>query len=679
MRLLFFITLIGLQPLWLTAQQNPYWHILKKSEAMSTRQTFEQTSNDTVRMHSSRQLSFYYQEFRRDSAYYFSEQALLLAQKLKSKLWEAEAYNQLGLAMTNLGNYPGALHILLQARTMAEDRKSEKNILLLEKITKSGNPETARLLILATIHHRLGILYSKTNDLEKSFTSIWECRKIAETISDTVAMYFDDIVLISLYTSQNKLDSALFFQQEALDFSKATGYTQFNGFILFKAGNIYLSKGDYEQAKRYYIESILVSEETQNLYSLGNACIHLANLYLKIEKADSSLYFARKGLDIFQAIGSPDGRLMAFNALSSIFKEKGIVDSAYVYLEWTRAEENSILNAEKIRLFQSIGFDQQLQVQELENQKSETENKIKILSLMVGLGIILLISIILYRNSRQRKKANLVLEKTLTDLKSTQSQLIQSEKMASLGELTAGIAHEIQNPLNFVNNFSELSNELIDEVEEERAKNPESRDENLVSEVLSDIKQNLEKINHHGKRAADIVKGMLQHSRSSSGVKEPTDINALVDEYFRLAYHGLRAKDKDFNVTMKTDYDETTGRVNIIPQDIGRVLLNLYSNAFYAVAEKKKQSGDVYEPIVSVRTKKINGKVEIRVKDNGGGIPQKVVDKIFQPFFTTKPTGQGTGLGLSLSYDIVKAHGGELKVETKEGEESTFTIQLPIA
>ncbi len=275
------------------------------------------------------------------------------------------------------------------------------------------------------------------------------------------------------------------------------------------------------------------------------------------------------------------------------------------------------------------------------------------------------------------------LNESIEILKSTQSQLIQSEKMASLGELTAGIAHEIQNPLNFVNNFSEVNSELIEELQEERKK--EVRDFDNEDAILNDIKENEQKINHHGKRADAIVKGMLQHSRSSSGVKEPTDINALSDEYLRLAYHGLRAKDKSFNATLKTYFDETIGKIDIVPQDIGRVILNLITNAYYAVDEKKRQNPIGYEPTVLVITELVippparggpRG-VKISVKDNGPGIPQKVLDKIFQPFFTTKPTGQGTGLGLSLAYDIVKAHGGELKVETKEGEGSAFTILLP--
>jgi signal transduction histidine kinase len=273
-----------------------------------------------------------------------------------------------------------------------------------------------------------------------------------------------------------------------------------------------------------------------------------------------------------------------------------------------------------------------------------------------------------------RKKA----EETLVELQSTQKQLVQSEKMASLGELTAGIAHEIQNPLNFVNNFSEVSKELLDEMTAAL----ESGDEDEARELVKDVILNLEKINHHGRRADAIVKGMLQHSRKSSEQKELTDINALCDEYIRLCYHGLRAKDKSFNANINTDFDTTIEKINVIPQDISRVLLNLFNNAFYAVKPPNPLKGEQYKPLVSVSTRRISspsgdGGVEISVEDNGNGIPQKILDKIFQPFFTTKPTGQGTGLGLSLAYDIVQAHGGELKVESKEGKGSAFIIKLP--
>jgi two-component system, NtrC family, sensor kinase len=284
----------------------------------------------------------------------------------------------------------------------------------------------------------------------------------------------------------------------------------------------------------------------------------------------------------------------------------------------------------------------------------------------------------LEQKRRAIEETNAALTKSLDELKAAQAQLIQSEKMASLGELTAGIAHEIQNPLNFVNNFSEVNLDLIRDLKSEIRNN--NVDE--VNALATDIESNSEKINHHGKRAADIVKGMLQHSRTSSGQKELTDINAIADEYLRLAYHGLRAKDKSFNAKFETHLDPTLPMLNVIPQDIGRVLLNLINNAFYAISENSKvesqKSGSGYEPTVIVTTKKLIDIIEISVKDNGNGIRDSIKEKIFQPFFTTKPTGQGTGLGLSLSYDIVKAHGGELRVETKEGEGSEFIIKFPV-
>jgi signal transduction histidine kinase len=317
-------------------------------------------------------------------------------------------------------------------------------------------------------------------------------------------------------------------------------------------------------------------------------------------------------------------------------------------------------------LFKQYAFQEKRIAQEkLEKEKLATEKEIQKRELIAQQKIEL---------EKQVLERTSELKQSLENLKSTQAQLIQSEKMASLGELTAGIAHEIQNPLNFVNNFSEVNSEMIDELKNELA----TGNLQLANEIADDIKSNEEKISHHGKRADAIVKSMLEHSRQSSGKKEPTDINALCDEYLRLSYHGLRAKDKNFNAVLKTDLDPVIGKVNIVSQDIGRVLLNLFNNAFYAVSKRQEAQGKEYEPSVSVTTKKSQNSVIITVSDNGNGIPQNIVDKIFQPFFTTKPTGIGTGLGLSLSYDIVKAHGGEIKVESKEEEGTTLIIQLPI-
>lgn len=280
----------------------------------------------------------------------------------------------------------------------------------------------------------------------------------------------------------------------------------------------------------------------------------------------------------------------------------------------------------------------------------------------------------LQRKSKSYTEMNILLKNAQEELKSTRSQLLQAEKMASLGELTAGIAHEIQNPLNFVNNFSDVNTELISEMQDELDKGNTVE----VKIIAADIFENEQKINYHGKRADAIVKGMLQHSRSNAGQKEPTDINALVDEYLRLSYHGLRARDKTFNATLKTDYDKALPKINIVRQDFGRVILNLFTNAFYSITEKKERNKENFEPTVFVSTKKVNGQLEIRIRDNGDGISQAILDKVFQPFFTTKPTGQGTGLGLSLSLDIIRAHGGSIKVETEEGSFAEFIILLPV-
>ncbi len=493
---------------------------------------------------------------------------------------------------------------------------------------------------------------SNSNTLAYYF-SLWGKAKILANQPDSLDYYFP-IVDSSVITNEHKVlvaQTKALYKMHMNVFSEADSLLQ------------YCQKMD----KTYAMASGVYSNIIQPDY-------YLALLRIKQKRFEEAAALVLMDMERVKVIRS--NQLRGYKLLAEIFQQTGKPEKANLAFQSYISLKDSILaDQEKFRTI-SFETEQLITDNEIAISKLESENKLSAQSRNFTIGIAALLFILAgstYYRFRSKKKANEVLEKTLTELKSTQSQLIQSEKMASLGELTAGIAHEIQNPLNFVNNFSEVNTELIDEMQQE-LKAGKIDDAILIS---NDIKENEQKINHHGKRAGDIVKGMLQHSRSSSGVKEPTDINALADEYLRLAYHGLRAKDKSFNATMKTDFDESIGKINIIPQDMGRVILNLITNAFYVGNEKSKQNIAGYEPTVEVSTKKVKDKVEVKVKDNGNGIPQKILDKIFQPFFTTKPTGQGTGLGLSLSYDIVKAHGGELKVETKEGEGSTFIIQLP--
>ncbi|MFY0607167.1 MAG: hypothetical protein JXR10_10645 [Cyclobacteriaceae bacterium] len=338
------------------------------------------------------------------------------------------------------------------------------------------------------------------------------------------------------------------------------------------------------------------------------------------------------------------------------------------------ALSSSIYNQANINKIQSIKLKESLRKIESENQKRLYDNRIIMNALLGGSFFLVVVIIIIYRGSRQKQKSSRKIESAYNQLKSTQTQLIHSEKMASLGELTAGIAHEIQNPLNFVNNFSDLNKELLDELKDAVAQN----DQEEVSAIIKDLSENETKINHHGKRAEEIVKSMLQHSRSGSVEKELTDINALADEYLRLAYHGLRAKDKSFNADFKADLDPNLPKVKVVSQDIGRVILNLINNAFQAVKGVEKPEVVVSTKLISPLEGEQRG-VLITVSDNGSGIPDDIKEKIFQPFFTTKPTGEGTGLGLSMSYDIVtKGHGGEIKVESEEGKGTKFIISLPI-
>src|SRR6266496_3756705 len=607
--------------------------------------------------------------------------ALKIREETKDKVGIAASYNNIGNIYAVQGNYPEALKNLFAALKIKEETGDKNSI--------------------ANSYNNIGSTYYNHGNYTQALKYHLAALKMRQEIGDKrgISSSYNNIGII--HDDKANYPEALKYQFAALKIQEEIGDQQGIAFSYDNIGLVYMHENDYDKALKYFSDYLKSSEEIEDNSGIADAYINIGNVYTKQKKnSDASLYL-NKGLLLSKEIGSLDYIKNGYDGLAKLDSAQGNFKQALEHYKLYINYRDSLFNEENTKkLVQSqmqYEFDKKESLakaaQEKKDVLAQREKNIQYFAI-ASLGILVLavviIAFIQWRHNKQKQAANNLLaqqktklESTLSELQLTQAQLIQSEKMASLGELTAGIAHEIQNPLNFVNNFSEVSNELLDEMKTEMVNNNKEQ----AIAIAADVKQNLEKINHHGKRADAIVKGMLQHSRLSTGHKEPSDINALAGEYLRLSYQGLRAKDKSFNATITTDYDETIEKINIIPQDMGRVLLNLYNNAFYAVKEKKKAAQPSeeeipYEPTVSVSTKKINSPsgvegIEIHVRDNGNGIPEKISGKIFQPFFTTKPTGMGTGLGLSLSYDIIKAHGGELKVETKEGEYAEFIVRLP--
>ena len=645
------------------------------------------SQSDTIKLTVYRSVGRIYAELEPDSAYYFAERSLQLARQMDLKLDEASALREMAYSLLNRGHYPRSLQTVLSSVAILQNPQSEQNVLIGkfpgddELIYRTASAHQQRVSELAFTHQIWGVLYANTNNYEKALTQHRIAREFAEKSGNQPLQSVINMTMARMYLNLRKTDSALMVLQKAHDLATQTGFKRYFGSVLLNMGRVYSAMGKKDLAIEYYRRSRTVSAETYYFRGVVASDLLLAEHYKLLNKPDSAFYYINEALLTANNMDAPDLLLRSYTSLSDYYRSAGNNDSIVKYQALVIKINDSLFNTRQAQQFQNIDFDEQQRLQQVEAAQAAVRVKFRMYALIIGLAIILFIAIILYRNSLQRKKANVLLSKqkeelesTLTKLKTTQNQLVQSEKMASLGEMTAGIAHEIQNPLDFVNNFSEVNAELINELKTEL----EAGNKQEVLEIVRDIKENKKKINYHGKRADAIVKSMLQHSRAGSGKKELTDINALADEYVRLSYHGLRAKDKSFNAKFETDFDNSVGQVNVIPQEIGRVLLNLINNAFYAVSEKERQGNGGYEPTVWISTRRKEDKVEIKVKDNGNGIPHRVLDKIFQPFFTTKPPGQGTGLGLSLSYDIItKAHGGEFSVETKEGEGTEFTISLP--
>jgi two-component system NtrC family sensor kinase len=545
----------------------------------------------------------------------------------------------------------------------------------LEGLNLAEKLHLARLIPL--FYDQLGENYRLLQNYEQALYYDNKFLDIAESKKDDQMILFGLLKIIPLYAENGDWNKSRKLLERAMPLAGAQKGQYTLGRLFWNMGRISSNEHDLPKALNNYHAALEIWKKLKEYHNVDYSLVLLSSVFDHMNNKDSAGWYAFAALDtakkykLNKEMGDAHGVLFAYYYHNKDYKnalEERLILDSIDYLD-----ENA--HAEQTALKAQIKYEQEkkdLLAQVSQANKDAAERRTR--NLQYGIiSVFILLAAFLFYNNRQKQLAKTRIEKAYGELKTTQAQLIQSEKMASLGELTAGIAHEIQNPLNFMNNFSEVNKELLAEMKDELGKG----NIQVAGALADDVARNEEKINHHGRRADAIVKGMLQHSRSSSGKKEPNDINLLADEYLRLSYHGLRAKDNSFNASMKTDFETGIGKVNIVPQDIGRVLLNIYNNAFYAVNEKKKTADAGYEPIVSVSTETAGDQVEIKISDNGNGIPQQIIDKIFQPFFTTKPTGQGTGLGLSLSYDIVKAHGGEIKVTTAQGKGTVFTIQLP--
>lgn len=603
-----------------------------------------------------------------DSSILFYQKAIGVNERNNNSDRLAANYSNIAIGYQQTANYPKALEYQQKGLKLAEERKNETSqafllVNLANTYTEIGDTVKAEQIFLKAA--ALGIKKDMKNIELYTYTN-----------------------LSSLYTGLRNWDKAYEFGIKAATLAHTFGDQGIQAASLSKAAAALARQDKFEEATLLDKQAMLIADSSNQPLNISQAYSAMGTILFLQNKYKEAIPFYEKG---FRALQGSDiysqGIMFSYKELSECYEKTGAYAKALTNFKIAADIADSIKRKENIRkateLSMNFEFEKKQEIQAAEKARDAELARTKQRALLIGLVVAGALALVALRGYLHKQKANKLLllqkqktELALSELKSTQAQLIQSEKMAGLGELTAGIAHEIQNPLNFINNFSEVNNELIAEINYET-------DLFEIKSIIDDVKQNLEKINHHGKRAESIVKGMLQHSRLSTGKKEPTDINKLCDEYLRLSYHGLRAKDKSFNAHFKTDFDDTIEKINIVPQDMGRVFLNIMNNAFYAVSSPNPLKGEQWKPLVSVSTRKIaplqgmGAKVEIKITDNGNGIPQNIIDKIFQPFFTTKPTGQGTGLGLSLSYDIVKAHGGEINVKTMEREGTEFIIQLP--
>ena len=631
----------------------------------SLQQELLHMQQDTSRVLVLAELENQYTNFDRRKTFSYFREALELSQSLNYQYGVWISYQNLFGYYNNVADYSNLLQSQLNALKVAE------------RLTDRRLECMARTYTTMSYMNRI---IGNYEDALKQMRLAVQCQQLSGKPLAGVAGAFTNGSLAFL--GLHMPDSAAFYLQKGIAIYPKN--TPSFALVLAMKGNVEEEQGKLDSAVSSYrhgIDYYTLKPQNDNGYYLMRLYISLASLFAKMGKGDSCVHYAELAYQISRNNQFTHYELQSSKILWKYYESKNSPDSVVKYLKAAMEANDSVFSQGRMRQIQALNFSEEQRQRDIEAAKQKIKDQIRFYAVLAALGVFLLLAFILYRNNRQQKEANRMLkeqkqeiETALSELKTTQNQLVQSEKMASLGELTAGIAHEIQNPLNFVNNFSELNTELIDEFDKALIENNKSD----MSFIAQNLRQNLEKISSHGKRAGSIVKSMLQHSQKTSGQLEATDLNALIEEYARLSYHGFRAREKLFNATIDSELDPSLGKVNLISQDMGRVLLNLFNNAFYSMSEKLKASNHEYQPLLSIKTKKDLNKAEIRIRDNGMGIQQEILDKIFQPFFTTKPAGQGTGLGLSLSFDIIRSLGGEIRAFSAEGQGAEFMISLPV-
>ena len=604
----------------------------------------------------------------------YGRQGKALAERIGYMQGKLLCMISLGFIMARTNDHAEGLQLLMEARRLCEKQDKHEE--------------------LAVILSNISNIYTLNKDYKKALEYAKEAQNIQLTHPISEQTNPINLGLGTTYKDMGMYDSAIVYLKKAFEVGLKNNLPTYITSSTYYLGTIYAKLGQTNLALNHYRKSIAYSDQFNTNYTISRTYQGLARLYSEIGQLDSTIFYCN------QALKQKESNVYYFSTvtdaatlLAEVYEKKNNPNQALKYYKMAAAARDSLFAQETARQVEKLAYEEKEREartqRRIEAHQQEFQDQIKIYSLSGILGGVLIFAFFLYRNNRQKHKANALLhhqkqeihrerdkaQKALSELKSTQNQLIQSEKLAGLGELTAGIAHEIQNPLNFVNNFSEVSAELVEEMQEELNKG----DMDEAKSIANDLRQNLQKISQHGKRASGIVKGMLEHSRMGTGERELTDINQLADEYLRLSYHGLRAKDKTFNADYELIANTSLPKINVVPQEIGRVFLNLINNAFYAVNERAKSGEINYQPKVSVSIHQKDRQVIVKVKDNGMGMLPTTKAKIFQPFFTTKPTGQGTGLGLSLAYDIItKGHGGEIELESLEGEGTTFVVKLSV-